>query len=483
MPKYVGQNLVLVAFLALVPVGCQSVGETLADLNPLAEVDPAVQSPMEQDRARWWNANRAQAEFVPGKGYRLEGVEGYLDENGWPMNGGASPVAFERPSHKDDDDSLFSAENLDPAIALERVKNAVGQGSNQDRAKELLAEGQSLFRQQQFDVAAPKFEQAAERWPGTGLAENALFMQGESLFFSDDYTDANDVYADLVKQFPNTRHLDKAMRRLFEIARYWQEMHEANPQWSVTPNVTDGTRPGFDTIGNAIRTYDNIRLSDPTGPLADDALMATATGYFAQGRYDDADYHFGLLRREYPKSEHQFQAHLLGLQCKLRRYQGADYDGTVLEEAETLAEQLLKQFHSELKTDEERTRIEQLRGKVAAQRALRDWQMAEDYAGRKQYRAARIYWNAIIKDYPGTKLADEAQSRLTETKNELGVPPVKLKWLVDVFSEEEDLEAVPATAISEPEKSESSGSFLRKVYDGAMTPFKSAEPSADPFQP
>ena len=51
--------------------------------------------------------------------------------------------------------------------------------------------------------------------------------------------------------------------------------------------------------------------------------MATANAHFVNGRWDDADYHYGLLRTEYPKSEHQFQAHLLGLRCKLLRYQGA----------------------------------------------------------------------------------------------------------------------------------------------------------------
>ena len=164
--------------------------------------------------------------------------------------------------------------------------------------------------------------------------------------------------------------------------------------------------------------------------------MATATAYFAQGRYDDADYHFDLLRREYPKSEHQYQAHLLGLQCKLQRYQGPDYDGAVLEEADHVANQLLKQFATQLKSKEERQRIEQLRGEIAAQRALRDWNMAEFYANRKQFRAARIYWQGLIKKHPDTKLAEQAQKRLTETRAELGEPPVRLKWLVDMFSEE-----------------------------------------------
>ena len=68
--------------------------------------------------------------------------------------------------------------------------------------------------------------------------------------------------------------------------------------------------------------------------------MATANIYFRRGKYDDADYHYTLLRKEYPRSELQFEAHLLGLQAKMRKYQGENYDGTPLEEAKVLVKQL-----------------------------------------------------------------------------------------------------------------------------------------------
>ena len=99
-------------------------------------------------------------------------------------------------------------------------------------------------------------------------------------------------------------------------------------------------------------------MNDPTGPRADDAIMATANIYFRQGKYEDADYHYSLLRREYPRSEFQFEAHLLGLQSKMRKYQGADYDGTPLEEAKDLVKQLHVQFAGQLKPEEkERLRV------------------------------------------------------------------------------------------------------------------------------
>ena len=95
--------------------------------------------------------------------------------------------------------------------------------------------------------------------------------------------------------------------------------------------MTDKTRTLFDTHGHAMRVYDRVRLDDPTGPLADDSIMATANAMFVKARYEDADYYYTLLRTDYPKSEHQFQAHLLGLKSKLLKYQGPDYEGAPLD--------------------------------------------------------------------------------------------------------------------------------------------------------
>ena len=69
--------------------------------------------------------------------------------------------------------------------------------------------------------------------------------------------------------------------------------------------------------------------------------MATGNTYFVKNRYLDADYYYDLLRRDYPRSEHLINAYKLGLQCKLRKYQGAAYDGTPLVEAEELINQML----------------------------------------------------------------------------------------------------------------------------------------------
>ena len=233
-----------------------------------------------------------------------------------------------------------------------------------------------------------------------------MFMLAESYFFGDRYIKARDAYDELVKEHPNTRYLDTVIDREWKIARYWEKHEQHSPDWLLTPNAYDKTRPWFDTLGHAIKTYDNIRLNDPTGPRADDAIMATANIYFERGRFEDADYHYTLLRREYPRSELQYEAHLLGLQAKLRKYQGEDYDGTPLEEAKTLVKQLRSQFAGRLPA-EEKERLRTVEGQLNLEIATRDYRMAEYFDGTKHYGAAKHYYAEVIEKYPDTELATQ----------------------------------------------------------------------------
>ncbi|MDX1963065.1 MAG: outer membrane protein assembly factor BamD [Pirellulales bacterium] len=334
----------------------------------------------------------------------------------------------------------FNAQNLGKTF-----KKAMGRGPDFKVAKPAYDEGLALFDQAtellkqnnasgahaKFKEAAAKFAIAADRWPESALEEDALFMQAESCFFSDQYVAAEDKYQNLLEKFTNSRYLDKAVQRQFSIARFWQETSQANPVSEYMINVTDKSRPWFDTYGNAIRVYENIRLNDPRGVLADDAVMAAANAHFVNGKFDEADHLYGVLRTDYPKSEHQLNAHLLGLQCKLKLYQGPDYDIKSLLEADELAEQTLVNFPEE--TRDERDNLLRVRAEAIAQKALRDWNIAQKYEEGQYYRAARFYYQKILKDFAASPAAAKAQERLAAIEGLPDNPPDRFGFLDYVF--------------------------------------------------
>lgn len=378
--------------------------------------------------AGWWRRHKKQAEFVVGSGYRVEGFEGFYDEQGRPIN---APVSKVIPKESGSG-GLLNDLKLNSAVA--GMKEKVGLGPDEAEARAAFAEGESLFRREKYGEAAKKFKAAAAGWPDSQLEQDAMFQRAESFFFAQRYAAAVDAYEALLKKYPNSPHLDKTITRQFAIARFWDKYHQYNPNWPTTPNLWDKKRPLFDTVGHGVRAYDNIRLNDPTGPLADDAIMATANSYFLRGRFNDADYHYELLRTEYPRSDHQFEAHLLGLQCKLRRYQGPDYDGAPLEEAERLVKQLRTQFFGDLDQDQ-RSRMAEVTAQINRELAGRDFHLGQHFERTGYNRSAKFYYESVAREYPQTELAAKARERLAALVDAPDEPAVPLETLVNLFPE------------------------------------------------
>ncbi len=304
---------------------------------------------------------------------------------------------------------------------------------------------EDALRQKKYAAARTRYEAAAAALPNSPLQEDALFMVAETYFLEDKYPKAFTGYEELLNKYKRSRHLDTAVKRQFAIGQYWERRHQKDPEFFLRPNLTDEKRPLNDTLGRARRAFTKVRLNHPTGPLADDSLMATANSFFARGKYDDADYYYDLLRREYPQSDHQYEAHLLGIQAKIRRYQGPDYDGMPLTEAKELIEQTARQF-SRMPPDD-RQRLDQMYAQVTTGLAQRDYEMARFYERKGYFKAAKFYYQRVVEDYARTPLAEEANQRLAEIRDKPSMPAPRLTWLSNLFPEdEEDLLIIPPSA-------------------------------------
>jgi len=311
-----------------------------------------------------------------------------------------------KPSEAETGWDYFKGENV-----KRRFKKMVGRGPNEPIARTALAEGDALFRDRKYKEAIAKYKAAIDRWPDSTIEEDAMWQLAECWFFTDQYPKAEDCYDEIVKKYANSRYLDRIAQRQFVIAQFWVALDDKHRYWTLTPNFVDRSRPIFDTRGRGIKAFDHVRINDPRGPLADDSIMAQANAHFVDRQWMDADYFYGLLRNEYPDSEFLLQAHLLGLQAKLRAYQGPGYEGGVLDEAEILADQTLVQFPDQLAEDEQ-GRVVKVRAEIAGQQAKRHWDRAEFYAKGKHYSSARIYYALIARDRPQTLLAQQSREKL-----------------------------------------------------------------------
>lgn len=361
-------------------------------------------------------------------------VEGYRQQN--------AQVDYEEPetAKKKEDKGLLSG--LVPEKLNKNVRKLAGLEPDPKAAKGLFAEAEEKYRQALamqdekkkktlFSEAGDLYAKAAKSWPDSAIEQNGLFLAGESYFFSDRYPHANDQYELLLKKYPNARQIDVVEARRFAIAQFWLQLEHEHPHSFFAINFADQKLPWNDTQGHAVRIFDRIRLDDPTGKFADDATLARANAYFLRGDYIQADDAYTDLRKTFPSSEHQFKAHFLGLKCKLETYQGPEYDGTALDEAERLIKTIRKQFPQE--AEQERKYLTEAWAEVRYKKAQRDWVVAQYYERRREYGGARFHYLEVIKNFDDTPFAERARKRIKEIEGLPDVPPQQLQWLVNLF--------------------------------------------------
>ena len=425
--------ILMTPFLA----ACSMFGKPASSVDPpvTAAAPPAAQRtlPLTERQRSWWAEHRHLARHVPGQGWQVTGYPGFYTDQGArivPPEAEVKQVAYVEP--KSENEATTSAtEDL-----INRGKSLVGQGPDETLARRMLAEGQALYNQRQFAQAEEKFLEAADRWPDSPLAEDAMFLAGECQFFTDRYPDARRQYEGLLAKYTNSRYLDTAVQRLFSIGQYWEKVQAEDPHSFFKPNFSDDTRPRANAADTATDVYRKVYLNHPTGPLADDAIMAIGNINFRARRWEKADYHYNLLRNEYPTSSHQYEAHLLGLQAKFNMYQGPLYEQEGLVESKKIADRLLTQFPRQLADGNERARVEKLRTEVQAQRALREWEVAQYYQKNGHLRAAKLYYGNIIDEFPQSQFAQKARQEIVALGGQPEIPPPRFAWLTDLFDDD-----------------------------------------------
>jgi outer membrane protein assembly factor BamD (BamD/ComL family) len=362
---------------------------------------------------------------------------------------------------------------------LERMLTRGSRSKNRDRLRstpDYYQKGRDEFEQAKRNFDARDFAAAEKELKGIvktydeyAVKEDALFYLGDAYFAQRRYAKAQDAFDELVKDFPGTKYQRQISKRLFEIAGVWLDfpdvvkssdiqltgnLEDANrtkvprhKRKSYDPtlrvpfliNLHDSTRPYFDTEGRALEALKSIWLNDPTSDLADDALMMTASHYLRNGNNVRADDYFAALRQSYPNSPHFQNAYILGSHVKLMAYEGADYDGTRLEESRQLKESALKLWPNH----ELAGRMEDELQRIEDEKAKREWEHAQFWLKKGRKDSAAIYCRELLRLYPDSQYAERAREFLAEHGHQLPSNGRKKEWDWARFPKLEKIPTLP----------------------------------------
>lgn len=259
-----------------------------------------------------------------------------------------------------------------------------------EEARRLLAEGQArkaYKRLKKWTSQNPEHERYFE----------GMYLLGEAEFERKHFYQAYERY-EVVAENTAGELFHQALRREMDVARAFLS-GEKRIVWKVLrlPAYDDG-------IGILDRIWERV----PGTRLGEAALKLKADHFFQAGDMDLAQDEYVSMTREYPNGRYVQLAMLRGAEAAAAAFPGIKFDDRALLDAQVRYRQVKAAFPPYAERERVADRLEGIR----QQRAEKDLDVARWYERTKQAGAAEFYYRLMLKDWPDTLAAGEAQRRL-----------------------------------------------------------------------
>jgi outer membrane protein assembly factor BamD (BamD/ComL family) len=269
-----------------------------------------------------------------------------------------------------------------------------------------------LFQQGKLDEAETLFAKLGKKRKGSPWGEKGLYFVAECQYQRGKLVDAHNSYEKLVAEYPGTEYLDKLVSREYAIAQKW--LAQADPKAKPEEKLAwytrfTGERPLFDTTGDALQALEHVRHHDPTGPLADDAVLRIADEHMEHRDYESAALYYDQLVVDHPKSPFLQRAQLATIDARIKGYLGPEYDGSGLNQARELIKQTMATFPDRPAGNEKLYHTLDL---INDQEAERTFVVGDYYQRTGKVSSAEYYFGKIPQRWPKSPYATQAKTRL-----------------------------------------------------------------------
>lgn len=243
--------------------------------------------------------------------------------------------------------------------------------------------------------------------PASPLAAKAQFRIAELLESTGNASRAFDAYQTLVTQYPDTQDFEKAVGRQVVIANEYLGGKKLSFLWLP---IVPGTDRAEEMFGSIVQ---NAPFSK-NAPIAQFNLGVT---YERQGKLKEAAAAYQTVLDRYPNSSIADDAlYQIGYIYMRVGETGGSQDLSALVSAKNTFEDFVLQYPTSEKTPQAEDNIKKLSGEETQD--LMD--IAKYYDRFKNFRAAAIYYNDIIRRSPDSENAKLARDRVQVLRSEVG---------------------------------------------------------------
>jgi outer membrane protein assembly factor BamD len=300
---------------------------------------------------------------------------------------------------------------------------APGEEEMSGNAEELFHKAQVAEKDGNLARAIRAYRALVKRHPKDALAAGSLYRMAELLEQEQKYIQAAEAFRTLVERYPSSPRFDEAIEAQFRIG----EIYLAGKK------VRFLGVPVGNTLDKAVVIFAAVVRTAPYGKYTARAQFDIGLAREKQGFNDAALQAYQAVIEKFPNepvaADAQYQIGYIWFTAA----RSGTKDVAATKNAKTAFGDFLFRYPKSEKVPQARKNLELLEQKETTS----SYQVAKFYDKQKNYRAAAIYYNEVIRQQPGSSESEQAKKRIDQLREKFG---------------EEVLQPVPAAALQAAQK-------------------------------
>jgi len=277
----------------------------------------------------------------------------------------------------------------------------------QEQYLHAISELKALVQAGDVGDAREALKQIKDEYPDRVGPDLELFALGEVRYWQDRYGKALVKYEKLLKDYPGSEYAGLALQREFDMA---QEYLQGRTKMILGIIPLSGSAEGVEIME---KISDRAGMEEPNG-VGLRAAISVAEHYEAREKYIEAYLKWSEIASYWETGPIAKRAIYRMAEDNLAAYnrppeqKRANYDASKLATAKTYYEKFLLLYPAEAEENEVPQKIEQ----IDEQMAHKQYTIARYYRRTGERRAANLYFDMVVRNWPKTQSAALAKEAL-----------------------------------------------------------------------
>jgi outer membrane protein assembly factor BamD len=269
-------------------------------------------------------------------------------------------------------------------------------------ALELMNKARAEEEGRHWHSALKLYHKVTTRYGSSAYAAEALYRIGRIYQENKEYFKSFDSYQTMLQLYPSSQKFNQVVAEQYRIASLLLD--------GARPRVW-GWFPGFRNRERAVEYFERIIANAPYSDYAPLSLMDVAKGQRMLGGTEEAIDALDRMINTYPRSVLTPDAYLKLANAYASLVAGPYYDQESTRQAVTYYEDYLILFPGDSGAAEAEKGLAKMKRTLAESKVI----LADYYFKyRKNYQAAKVFYNEAITVYPDSEVANRAKAKLVK---------------------------------------------------------------------